>query len=183
MFLIDKDKELNANLLGKIIQTFQTRDLPKLIKLYDYYNGKQDIMKKIPTDTGKPCNKVMTNYCHSIVQTYNGYLTGIDIAYNSENNFDEVQDVLNYNDVHSADAELLKHALIAGVAYEIGYIDEEGKHRFKVLDSRNVIPVYDNTLNQELKYVIRFYKDSLVDKDEYTVEVYDKSRIKTYKST
>lgn len=140
-------------------------------------------MKKMPTDTGKPCNKVMTNYCHSIVQTYNGYLTGIDIAYNSENDFDEVQDVLNYNDVHSVDAELLKHALIAGIAYEIGYIDEDGKHRFKVLDSRNVIPVYDNTLNQELKYVIRFYKDSLVDKDEYTVEVYDKSRIKTYKST
>lgn len=140
-------------------------------------------MKKIPTDTGKPCNKVMTNYCHSIVQTYNGYLTGIDIAYNSENDFDEVQDVLNYNDVHSVDAELLKHALIAGVAYEIGYIDEDGKHRFKVLDSRNVIPVYDNTLNQELKYVIRFYKDSLVDKDEYTVEVYDKYRIKTYRST
>lgn len=140
-------------------------------------------MKKIPTDTGKPCNKVMTNYCHSIVQTYNGYLTGIDIAYNSENDFDEVQDVLNYNDVHSVDAELLKHALIAGVAYEIGYIDEDGKHRFKVLDSRNVIPVYDNTLNQELKYVIRFYKDSLVDKDEYTVEVYDKSRVRTYKST
>lgn len=140
-------------------------------------------MKKIPTDTGKPCNKVMTNYCHSIVQTYNGYLTGIDIAYNSENDFDEVQDVLNYNDVHSVDAELLKHALIAGVAYEIGYIDEDGKHRFKVLDSRNVIPVYDNTLNQELKYVIRFYKDSLVDKDEYTVEVYDKSRVRTYRST
>lgn len=140
-------------------------------------------MKKMPTDTGKPCNKVMTNYCHSIVQTYNGYLTGIDIAYNSENDFDEVQDVLNYNDVHSVDAELLKHALIAGIAYEIGYIDEDGKHRFKVLDSRNVIPVYDNTLNQELKYVIRFYKDSLVDKDEYIVEVYDKSRIKTYKST
>lgn len=140
-------------------------------------------MKKIPTDTGKPCNKVMTNYCHSIVQTYNGYLTGIDIAYNSENDFDEVQDVLNYNDVHSVDAELLKHALIAGVAYEIGYIDEDGKHRFKVLDSRNVIPVYDNTLNQELKYVIRFYQDSLVDKDEYTVEVYDYRTVKKYRST
>jgi SPP1 family phage portal protein len=91
--------------------------------------------------------------------------------------------VLNYNDVHSADAELLRHALIAGVAYEIAYVDEEGKNRFRVLDSRNVIPVYDNTLNQELMYVIRFYKDTLIDGDEYTVEVYDDKNIYTYSSS
>ena len=124
----------------------------------------------------------MTNYCHSIVQTYNGYLTGIDIAYTGKD-LDEIEDVLKYNDVHSVDAELLRHALIAGVAYEIAYIDEEGKNRFKVLDSRNVIPVYDNTLNQDLIYVIRFYKDTLIDGDEYTVEVYDKDNVYTYSST
>jgi SPP1 family phage portal protein len=124
----------------------------------------------------------MTNYCHSIVQTYNGYLTGIDIAYTGED-LDEIEDVLKYNDVHSVDAELLRHALIAGVAYEIAYIDENGKNRFKVLDSRNVIPVYDNTLNQDLIYVIRYYKDTLIDGDEYTVEVYDKDNVYTYSST
>jgi hypothetical protein len=47
-------------------------------------------MKKKPTDIGKPCNRVMTNYCHSIVETYSGYLTGIDVAYNSDEKFDEV---------------------------------------------------------------------------------------------
>ena len=173
---------LTADKLGKIIQTFHTRDLPRLTKNYKYYAGKQAIMNKQPTDEGKPCNKVMTNYCHSIVQTYNGYLTGIDIAYTGKD-LDEIEDVLKYNDVHSVDAELLRHALIAGVAYEIAYIDEEGKNRFKVLDSRNVIPVYDNTLNQDLMYVIRYYKDTLIDGDEYTVEVYDKDNVYTYSSS
>lgn len=125
----------------------------------------------------------MTNYCHSIVETYNGYLTGIDVAYTSNNDIDDVQDVLNYNDVHSVDSELLRNALIAGTAYEIAYIDEEGEERFKVLDSREVIPVYDNTLNQELKYAIRFYKADLVNGDEYYVEVYDSKLIRTYRSS
>jgi SPP1 family phage portal protein len=125
----------------------------------------------------------MTNYCHSIVETYNGYLTGIDIAYSSKLDIDGVQDVLDYNDVHSVDSELLRHALIAGTAYEIAYIDEYGVERFKVLDSREVIPVYDNTLNQELKYAIRFYKADLVNGDEYYVEVYDNKNIRTYRSS
>lgn len=125
----------------------------------------------------------MTNYCHSIVETYNGYLTGIDVAYTSNNDIDGIQEVLNYNDVHSVDSELLRNALIAGTAYEIAYIDEEGQERFKVLDSREVIPVYDNTLNQELKYAIRFYKADLVNGDEYYVEVYDSKLIRTYRSS
>ena len=151
--------------------------------MYNYYKGKQAITNKKVSDESKPNNKVMTNYCHSIVQTFNGYLTGIDIAYTSEAEIDEIQETLNYNDVHSVDSELLKNALIAGVGYEIAYIDEDKKQRFKVLDSRQVIPIYDNTLNQELRYVIRFYKDTLIDGDDYTVEVYDKHSVKIYRSS
>lgn len=169
-------------LLGKIIGKFMTSDLIRLNSNYNYYKGNQKIMKKQPTDIGKPCNRVMTNYCHQIVETYNGYLTGIDVAYSSENNFDDIQEILNYNDVHNVDSELLRNALIAGVAYEIAYIDN-GVERFKVLDPRTVIPVYDNTLNQELKYAIRLYQDDLVNGDEYYVEVYDAYEITTYKST
>ena len=170
-------------LLGKIINKFQTTDLITLNKNYNYYKGKQAIMSKKPSDEGKPCNKVMTNYCHQIVETYNGYLTGIDVAYSADNNFDDIQEILNYNDIHSVDSELLRNALIAGVAYEIAYIDENGEERFKVLDPRTVIPVYDNTLNQELKYAIRLYQDDLVNGDEYYVEVYDAYEVKTYKSS
>ena len=170
-------------LIGKIIDKFMTTDFIRLNKDFNYYKGKQAIMNKKPRDTGKPCNKVMTNYCHSIVETYAGYLTGIDVAYSAELDFDDIQEILNYNDVHSADSELLRNALIAGVAYEIAYLDEHGEERFKVLDPRTVIPVYDNTLNQELRYVIRLYQDEMVNGDEYYIEVYDAYEIKTYKST
>ena len=49
-------------------------------------------MRKQASDIGKPCNRVMTNYCYNIVQNYKGYLTGIDIAYSSDQELDMVFD-------------------------------------------------------------------------------------------
>ena len=139
-------------------------------------------MKKQATDLGKPANKVVVNYCYNIVQNYRGYLTGIDIAYSSDKNIDQVFEVLNYNDVKQEDSNYLQDALIYGCAYEIAYIDEWGKHRFKTLDPKNVIPIYDDTLDQDLVYCIRFWSNKIADKDFYIVEVYSQSEIKTYKS-
>ena len=139
-------------------------------------------MKKQATDLGKPCNKVVVNYCYNIVQNYRGYLTGIDIAYSSDKDIDQVFEVLNYNDVKQEDSNYLQDALVYGCAYEIAYIDEWGKHRFKTLDPKNVIPIYDDTLDQDLVYCIRFWSNKIADKDFYIVEVYSQSEIKTYKS-
>jgi len=69
-----------------------------------------------------------------------------------------VLDVLDYNDVHNEDSAELLDALKCGIAFEILYIDEDSKIRFKHLDPRECIPVYWNDLNGELAYVIRFYK-------------------------
>ena len=90
MFLIDRDSELTLTQLGHILQEFQTKELLTLNKYYNYYKGNQAINNKKPTDIGKPCNRVMTNYCHSIVETYNGYLTGVDVAYSSDNDIDGI---------------------------------------------------------------------------------------------
>lgn len=60
------------------------------------------------TDAGKPCNRIVTNYCYNIVQNYLGYLTGIDIAYQSDKDFEEIQNILNYNDVRTEDSEYLR---------------------------------------------------------------------------
>ena len=139
-------------------------------------------MKKQATDLGKPANKVVVNYCYNIVQNYRGYLTGIDIAYSSDKDIDQVFEVLNYNDVKQEDSNYLQDALIYGCAYEIAYIDEWGKHRFKTLDPKNVIPIYDDTLDQDLVYCIRFWSNKIADKDFYIVAVYSQSEIKTYKS-
>lgn len=185
MYQIDRNEELTTDRLGKILADFQTHELPRLNKYYNYYQGKQAITYKQATDTGKPCNKVVVNYCYNIVQNYLGYLTGIEIGYDNDGRFDEIIDVLKYNDVKSEDSELLRQALIFGRGFEINYIDEEGKQRFRTLDPRECIPVYDNTLSNELLYVIRFYiEDTVNDElDKYMVEVYSENRITKYRSS
>lgn len=141
-------------------------------------------MSKVPTDSGKPNNRVMVNYCRNITDTYAGYLGGVPIRYDSDSDIDDILDVLNYNDAHNEDNEFLRQALIYGIAYEIAYMDADGKQRFKVLDSRECIPVYDDTLEQNLAYVIRFYRmDLRGNTDDYFVEVYDNSLVHRYKST
>lgn len=182
-YLIDKDVPITTEYLSKVLMDFQTRLLPKFNKNLNYYNGKQAIMSKQPTDIGKPCNKIVVNYCDNIVKNYLGYLTGIPISYENDD-FAEVIDILKYNDVTAEDNELLKDALIFGRAFEINYIDEDAKQRFKVLDPRECIPIYDNTLNSDLVYVVRFYREDLIDEqvENYIVELYTPTEIIKYKS-
>lgn len=184
MFYLDKDKELTDDLLSQFLQRFETEKLPRLNKLYDYYLGKQAILNKQATDTGKPCNKVVVNFCQSCVDTYNGYLTGVDINYDSADDIEPIKEVLNYNDVHTADTDLLKDALICGRATELEYIDEEGQIRFKPISPRFSFPIYDDTVEEKLLYGIRFsaYKqdNNLI---EYLIDVYTNIEIRHYKAT
>ena len=184
MYQIDRNEELTPIRLGKILSSFQTLELPKLINYYNYYNGKQKITQKVASDTGKPCNIVVVNYCYNIVQNYLGYMTGIEIGYDNDGKFEDIIDVLKYNDVKAEDSELLRNALIFGRAFEINYIDEDKKQRFRTLDPRECIPVYEDTLSNELLYVIRFYMEDPVNEptERYIVEVYSEDKITKYRS-
>ena len=184
MYQIDRNEELTPIRLGKILSSFQTLELPKLINYYNYYNGKQKITQKVASDTGKPCNIVVVNYCYNIVQNYLGYMTGIEIGYDNDGRFEDIIDVLKYNDVKAEDSELLRNALIFGRAFEINYIDEDKKQRFRTLDPRECIPVYEDTLSNELLYVIRFYMEDPVNEptERYIVEVYSEDKITKYRS-
>ena len=163
------------------IQKFVQYESPRLEKYFNYYEGNQAILRKMVNDPTKPCNRIVTNYCYTIVGNYQGYLTGQDITYTSPNDISAIIDILSYNDVRTEDSELLKQALIYGRSFEINYVDEDGKQRFKVLDTRQCIPVYDNTLNQNLLCVIRFYPIDQFDvSNGYNVDIYYTDRIEHY---
>lgn len=163
------------------IQKFVQYESPRLEKYFNYYEGNQAILRKMVNDPTKSCNRIVTNYCYTIVGNYQGYLTGQDITYTSPNDISAIVDILSYNDVRTEDSELLKQALIYGRSFEINYVDEDGKQRFKVLDTRQCIPVYDDTLNQNLLCVIRFYPIDQFDvSNGYNVDIYYTDRIEHY---
>lgn len=162
MFYIEKNSILTNEKILKILQEFQTSKQPKMLKWEQYYNGRQAILYKAYADSTRPCNHICTNYCATIANNYLGYITGNPIVYDTEN--EEVVKVLAYNDYQEQDKELLRNALIYGFGAELCWLDEEGKVRFNVLDSKSVIPVYYNTVERNsLACVIRFYPIDNID--------------------
>lgn len=172
---------LSMEKITDFIRKFQQYELPRLERYAKYYRGDQDIMRKMVKDTTKPCNRIVTNFCYNIVTNYQGYLTGQDITYSSPEDISAIVDVLSYNDVRTEDNELLRQALIFGKAYEVCYIDEDNKQRFKVFDARQCFAIYDNTLSQNLLAVVRFYPIDVFDLTKgWNVDIYYSDRIEHY---
>jgi SPP1 family phage portal protein len=92
--------------------------------------------------------------------------------------------IFEYNDEADENAELAKNASIYGVAYEMLYLSEEDKMiRFKALDPKTVIPIFDKTIEENLIAVIRYYDDyNVVEDKTYTIiEVIDNAYVRRYK--
>ena len=182
MFYLNKDKELTTELLYKMISSFYVNVEPKLLKNKKYYDGQQAIMQKAYADESKPCNKTVINYCRNIADSYCGYLaTPSYISYQSQNDIEDIMEILRYNDYQTQDANLLLDALIYGVGAELMFMDNEGQTRFRLINPTTCFGVYDDSLTGDLMYFVRMYKLSDWDNsDTYIVDVYNDYSIKHY---
>lgn len=183
MFYLNKDKELSTELLQKMINRFRINVEPKLDRYKNYYDGLQAILNKSYADASKPCNKTVINYCKNIVDSYCGYLaTPGYISYRSDEDIEEVMDILRYNDYQAEDSDFLLDALVYGVAAELMYIDNSGKTRFRLINPTTCFGVYDDSLTGDLMYFVRMYKGNDWDEsDWYWVDVYSDYDVKHYK--
>lgn len=137
-------------------------------------------------DKSKPNNKIANAYASYITDTLVGYFIGEPISYTSNDDtlLQDLSMIFEYNDEADENAELAKNASIYGVAYEMLYLSEEDKMiRFKALNPKEIIPIFDKTVEQNLMAVIRYYDDyDVVDDKTYTlVEVIDGSMVRRYK--
>lgn len=182
MFYLNKSIELTPTILTKMINKFRLEVEPKLTKYKNYYDGKQLILKKSYADESKPCNKTVINYCKNIVDSYCGYIaTPGHISYRSDEDIEEVMDILRYNDYQAQDADFLLDALIYGVAAELMYIDAQSQTRFRRINPTTCFGVYDDSLTGDLTHFVRMYKASEWDEsDTYFVDVYSDYDVKHY---
>lgn len=182
MFYINKDQELTPELLNKMINKFKVDVEPKLRKSKKYYDGLHDILNKVYTDDTKPCNRTIINYCKNIADSYCGYLASPGyISYRSEQDIEEIMDILRYNDYQSEDSDFLLDALVYGTAAELMYTDEDSKVRFRLINPTQCFGVYDDSLTGDLLYFVRFYPINDWDStDNWGVDVYSNSTEKHY---
>ena len=138
------------------------------------------------SDSSKPNNKIANAYASYITDTLVGYFIGEPITYTANDDvlLQDLNMILEYNDEADENAELAKNASIYGVAYEMLYLSEEDKMiRFKSLNPKEVIPIFDKTVEQKLLAVMRYYEDyDYVEDNTYTiVEVIDATHVRRYK--
>lgn len=184
MFNLNRDTELSNELLQKILNKFMTTERPKLQRWDDYYRGKHAILNKSYSDASKECNHIITNYCKIITDIYSGYICGKPISYFSNDDITDIQDTLNYNDSAAQDMAMITNALIYGVAYELQWVDKYAQVRYCQVNPLNCFAIFDNTLDCELLYFVRWYKVNSIDETDstYIVEVYDSNSVRRYKS-
>lgn len=182
MFYVNKNTNLDSLLLQKMISKFRVEVEPKLQRYKNYYDGKQAILNKAYADASKPCSRTVINYCKNIVDSYDGYLaTPGCISYRSEQDIDDIMNILRYNDYAAEDADFLLDALIYGVAAELMYIDETGHTRFRLINPTTCFGVCDDSLTGDLLYFVRMYKVNDWDEsDTYNVDVYSDYDVKHY---
>lgn len=182
MFYVNKNTNLDSLLLQKMISKFRVEVEPKLQRYKNYYDGKQAILNKAYADASKPCSRTVINYCKNIVDSYDGYLaTPGCISYRSEQDIDDIMNILRYNDYAAEDADFLLNALIYGIAAELMYIDETGHTRFRLINPTTCFGVCDDSLTGDLLYFVRMYKVNDWDEsDTYNVDVYSDYDVKHY---
>lgn len=182
MFYLNSQIELSTALLEKMINRFYLSVEPKLNKYKNYYDGKQSILNKKYSDENKPCSRTVINYCKNIVDSYCGYLASPGyISYSSDNNIEDIMNILRYNDFQTEDSDFLLDALIYGAAAELMYNDNDGKTRFKLINPTTCFGIYDDSLTGDLMYFVRMYKTNEWDEsNQYNVDVYSDYDIKHY---
>ncbi len=139
------------------------------------------------SDITKPNNKTANPYASYITDTLVGYFMGEPVSYNAEdkNLLKELGMIFEYNDEADENAELAKDASIYGIAFEELYFTEEDNIvRFKRLDPKEIIPIYDKTIEENLIAVIRYYEDYdfVEDKKSFIIEIIDDVEITRYRT-
>lgn len=180
--MISKETELTPDLLKKVMDKFTTTDLIKRRKFKNQYDGKHAILEKTKSDPSKPCNKIVTNFCKVVTDTYTGYIAGKPVTYTSNDDITDVQEVINYNDDESANISWLHNALVHGVGYELQWLDKDAQVRYSQIDPLTCFAIHSSDLEKELLYFVRWYDVcDFDDSDLKHIEIYDAYKKITYK--
>lgn len=181
---IDKETQLTKEVIKWIIEK-HSEEKNRIAELRDYYNNKNAITNRQYKDTNKPQNRLSHPFASYITNMATGYFLGNPISYNSENKnlLERILDIFKYNDEADNNTTLAKYSSIAGYAVELLYIDENSNARFKALSGDEVAIVYDNTLEENILYAIRYFEEDIPGEDKIrtTINVYTSNTIQTYK--
>lgn len=157
---IHEEEELTHEQLMEYITEHQGQ-VPRYDELWNQYTSRPPILDLPDKEEYKPDNRLVANFGKYIVDTFNGYFTGIPVKVSHEK--EQVNEAINYfwryNDMDDTFAELSKITSIYGVSYLYVWQDEEARTRATYNSPFDMFVVYDNTVARNIKYGVRYKYD------------------------
>lgn len=169
--------------IARTISRHRGGELRRLEGLWQKYQGQHGILEKRWSDPTRPCNRLMYNFPRYIADNYASYMVGNQIAYKSNNGdaMRRIAGILSYNDSGFEDNRIALDLCVCGAAFEIHYLDQDGMERFVRAEPWEMIPVFDNTLEGNLRCVIRCYTVVEGEEKKFLADVYDAREIVHYR--
>lgn len=160
-FIIDKNEELNLDMLEGFINKHQQLVVARFLPLENMYKGNHEILRMDEKPLNKPDNRIVMNFAKYIVDTLNGYFLTIPvkIIHESDEYMAKLQDILDFNNIDDEQYELSKDMSIFGVGYEMLYLDEEARENILHLSPKETFVIRDNSIRKRIRYGVHYYKD------------------------
>lgn len=187
-FLLNNTEEITPELICSYIKKHSTLLSERYQYLKDYYEGRQKILMRKPKREDDPCNNVVCNYCKYISDFAAGYLIGEPIAYQSDDNIDDLLDWFKIAQVDVQDMDNAKDQSIYGVAYELVYMssDDSPTPRTASIKPSQAFVIYNNTVEFKPVCGVYYYENHDINTQMikgYTVEATTDSEKFTFNIT
>jgi SPP1 family phage portal protein len=175
MTFIHESDDLTPEELLEFIKLHQMK-VPRYRELKKQYESKPPILDLPEKDPWKPDNRLVVNFAKYLVDTFNGYFSGIPVKVAHDNQ--AVDDAVNYfwnvNDLDDTLSELSKLTSMYGVAYLYVWQDEDARTKVTYNDPLDMFVIYDDTIEQKPKYAVRYRmnKDNQVEGTLITLNSY-----------
>ncbi len=155
---IDFTDKLTA---GQIQDALHTFDRDRYERNKAYYQGKNVKILARKKDKDREPNWIVSiPYARKIIKTVSGYMykPGL-ISYSSDNDnyLDALNDIFQQNRESTKTASIGEQTSVQGIGYEVHYT-EGVKPMFSKLPADKGIPIYDYSIEPELKAFIYFYE-------------------------
>lgn len=147
-------------------------------KMYRYYKGDTDAIRKYLFVTERSNLKINVNYIKKFIKEEVAYTLGNDITYESRTeNENVVKDIEYYtahwNELH--DTDLMKYLIIFTKVYELYYIDENADFCSKIIKPIDGYAYYDESSKKVLFFIHSFKND--FDTTTSYIDVYTSDKI------
>ena len=147
-------------------------------KMYRYYKGDTDAIRKYLFVTERSNLKINTNYIKKFIKEEVAYTLGNDITYESRSDdVNIIKDIdyytAHWNELH--DTDLMKYLIIFTKVYELYYIDDNADFCSRIIKPTEGYAYYDEASKKVLFFIHSFKND--FDKENSYIDVYTSDKI------